>query len=193
MPKSSSWRELLKNIVTDNAERERIANEIGVRPITLTRWVSGESNPRPHNLRQLLHALPKQHRDALAELLEEEHFDLSASSTNDRPDEIEYKLIRQVLEARATTPSNLLSWTICRKVFQHALRRLDPERIGMAITLVQCMPPSSDGKIHSLRESIGLGTPPWQGDLELQAIFLGAESLAGYMRKDRLDIEFPPH
>ena len=51
----------------------------------------------------------------------------------------------------------------------------------MAITLVQCMPASSEGKIRSLRESMGLGTPPWPGDLERQAIFLGAESLAGYV------------
>src|SRR5204863_62361 len=63
----------------------------------------------------------------------------------------------------------------------HALRRLDPERIGMAMRVVLCMPPGSDGKIHSLRESVGQGTPPWRADLEQEAIFLGAESLAGYV------------
>jgi GAF domain-containing protein len=30
-----------------------------------------------------------------------------------------------------------------------------------------------------LRESIGIGTPPWSGNLEQKAMFLGAESLAG--------------
>ena len=38
-----------------------------------------------------------------------------------------------------------------------------------------------DAKIRSLRESLGQGTPPWQADLEQQATFLGAESLAGYV------------
>ena len=36
-------------------------------------------------------------------------------------------------------------------------------------------------KIRSLRESLGQGTSPWQADLEQQAMFLGAESLAGYV------------
>lgn len=181
MPKPSSWRDLLKDIINDHAERERIANEVGVRSITLARWASGESNPRPSNLRQLLHALPRQQRDLFAELLEEEPFDLFDPLINEPPDEIDYNFIRQVLEMRATTSDTLLFWTLCRKVLQQALRQLDHERIGMAITLVQCMPPSHAGKIHSLRESMGLGTPPWQGDLEQQAMFLGAESLAGHV------------
>ncbi len=181
MRRPSSWRELLKSIISDPAERERIANEIGVRSITLTRWITNESTPRPHNLRQLLHALPKQHRDLLTSLLEEEHIDLTDTVVSEPSDEIDYQFIRQVFEARATTPRSLLFWTLCRKVLQHALRRLDPERIGMAITVVQCMPFSAEGKVRSLRERMGLGTPPWAGDLEHQAIFLGAESLAGYV------------
>jgi GAF domain-containing protein len=182
LEKPSSWRDLLKSIISDHAERERIANEIGVRSITLTRWTTGESTPRPHNLRQLLHTFPKQHRDLLLILIEEEEqIDLTDTVPSEPPDEIDYQFIRQVFEARATTPSGLLFWTLCRKVLQHALRRLDPERIGMAITVVLCMPASSEGKVRSLRESMGLGTPPWPGDLEDQAMFLGAESLAGYV------------
>ena len=34
-------------------------------------------------------------------------------------------------------------------------------------------------KVRSLRESVGLGTPPWGGNLEQRAMFLAAESLAG--------------
>src|SRR5213082_658590 len=92
------------------AERERIANEIGVRSITLTRWITGESTPRPHNLRQLLHALPKQHRDLLSSLLGEEHIDLTDTVASEPLDEIDYQFIRQVFETRATTSSNLLFW-----------------------------------------------------------------------------------
>ena len=51
-------------------------------------------------------------------------------------------------------------------------KQLDPERIGMSISVVRCMPPKN-GKIRSLRESEGLGTPPWGGDLEERALLLG--------------------
>ena len=181
MADTPSWRDLLRDIINEPNERDRIASAIGVRPITLTRWVNGESKPRPRNISQLLQALPQQQRDRLRELLNEEYIEVFDLSTSDQSDEIEYKFVMQVLELRATTSDNLLFWTLCRKVLLQALRRLDPERIGMAITLVQCMPLSSNGKVHSLRESMGVGTSPWQDDLEQQSIFLGAESLAGYV------------
>ena len=65
------WRALLGDIINNVAERDRIANEIGVHPVTLTRWVSGDSSPRSHNLRQLLRALPKPQREEFLSSLEE--------------------------------------------------------------------------------------------------------------------------
>jgi hypothetical protein len=53
MQELASWRELLGKIIADSHERQRIANMLGVNPITLTRWVNNESKPRPQNLRQL--------------------------------------------------------------------------------------------------------------------------------------------
>ncbi len=64
-------------------------------------------------------------------------------------------------------------------VIRTALGQLDPNRFGMAITIAQCMP-SRDGKVRSLRERMGQGTPPWRANLENEPLFLGAESLAGY-------------
>ncbi len=176
-----SWRDLLKDIISDLAARDRLASLVGVHPMTLTRWVTSESHPRPQNLRQLLSALPYEQRTRMAGLLEEEYLDLSESSKSDSLDQIEYSFVMQVLELRASTSDVVLLWALCHQVFQHALRRLDPERIGMAIRVVLCMPPVSDGNIHSLRESVGQGTPPWEADLEHEAILLGAESLAGYV------------
>ena len=63
MQKPSSWRELLASIISNPAERERIAAEVGVSPITLTRWSNGESKPRPQNLHSLIKALPRQHQE----------------------------------------------------------------------------------------------------------------------------------
>lgn len=171
------WRELLGTIVSDPAERERIANEIGVHPSTLTRWVNGETSPRQHNLRQLFYALPKHQRNQFAHLLPEgfgEEEELTAH-------EIPYSFIMDVLETRANTTDQLRCWTIRRAVLQQALKHLDPERVGLAITVVRCMPEREDGKVRSLREFEGLGTPPWGGDLEDKALLLGAESLAGHV------------
>ena len=179
MSAPSSWRDLLKDIMRQPGASERIAGAMGVNVMTLRRWMSGETRPRPQNLHQLLQVLPDDQQRLLVELLEQEHMSISAPATAETFDRIEYPFIMQVLEMRASTSEQLLFWTMCHKVFQQALRQLDPERIGTAIRVVLCMPRASDGTIHSLRESVGLGTPPW-GDLEQEAIFLGAESLAGY-------------
>ena len=181
MVEQLSWREQLSKIIANPIERERIANEVGVRAGTLSRWVSGESLPRPHNLRQLLNALPKQQRDELLGTMEEELSDLADAALDDTFSEIAYKFIMEVFDARATISDTLRYWSISRLVLEQAIQQLDPEHVGMAITIVRCMPPAIDGKIHSLRESLGLGTPPWAGNLEQDALFLGAESLAGYV------------
>jgi len=53
----------------------------------------------------------------------------------------------------------------------------------MAITIARCMPPTPEHnqKIYTLKELAGRGTPPWKPDLESESIFLGAESLGGYV------------
>lgn len=183
MSDSLSWRDLLGQLISSPSERERIANEVGVRPITLSRWVTGESTPRPHNLQQLLQALPKQQQDEFLESLEQAFPDLIPAERPHSPEEIPFAFINEVLNTRAHIADHLRFWTISRQVLQHALRQLDPEPTGMAITVVRCMPPTHDGKIHSLHESVGLGTPPWEGDLEPRAVFLGAESLAAYVTR----------
>jgi hypothetical protein len=180
MTEPASWRELLNTIISNLGERERIANEIGVRPVTLTRWVSGASVPRPENLRQLVSALPQQYHAQFLALLEQDSLTVSPAAPVSQQ-EIAYTFIMEVFETRSNVSDMLRFWSISHLVLQQALRQLDPERVGIAITVVRCMPPRSDGKIHSLRESVGLGTPPWGGDLEPKALFLGAESLAGYV------------
>lgn len=180
MAEPYSWRDLLKELIRNPSERDRLAIEIGVRPITLTRWVTGESEPRQQNLHHLLQALPSEHRGRLLQLLKEDFPALAVPTTPTAATGLTAEFFRGVLETRANTPDVLRFWTISRQILQHALPQLDPDRIGMAITVVRCMPPSKDGKIHSLRESEGLGTPPWEGDFSSKTMFLGAESLAGY-------------
>src|SRR5579859_3895189 len=77
MDTSRAWRALLGKIIQDSQERQRIAAELGVHPVTLLRWVNAQSNPRAQNLHQLLNALP-QHRSVLTELIQKEFSDFRA-------------------------------------------------------------------------------------------------------------------
>ena len=101
------------------------------------------------------------------------------SLTEDLLNKIPSEFYIRVLRTRATIPQVLRFTSLCDLILQQALEQLDPNRIGMAVTVVRCMPPSTDKKIRSLRESVGRGTPPWDSNLDQQAILLGAESLAG--------------
>lgn len=181
MHESVTWRKLLGDIIEKPAERERIATKMGITSITLTRWINGQANPRPQRLQALLKAVPPQYQKELRELLGEE--DLSPfvlAVEENSPHEIPYKLIHEVLETRAHCPDPLRFWTISNQVLQHALRHLDIESAGISLSVVRCMPPASDGHIHSLREDLGLGTAPWASGLQPKALFLGADSLSGY-------------
>ncbi len=180
----SAWREFLGRCITDTQERQRIANELNVSPVTLTRWANGVSNPRPQNLRHLLYALPQQDVQLL-ELMSEEFPDLIDTLEDDQEKdaslEIPAELYAHVMLAYATTPRVQRFWALSNFILQQALGQLDPNQLGLAVTLVQCMPPSEQGLIRSLRERVGRGTPPWTINLEQQAILLGSESMAGFV------------
>lgn len=181
MYEAQTWRELLGQIISDAKERQRIADELSVRSITLNRWVSGESDPRIQNLRHLLDILP-QYREQFLDLIrgEEGLEDFTEKINQDTCGEIPAEFYTKVLLALATSALNLRFWSICNLVLQQAIGQLDPDRLGLAIWIVRCMPPSGPHKqVRSLRESVGLGTPPWSGNLEQRGMFLGAESLAG--------------
>src|ERR1700676_123561 len=174
-----SWRSLLKSIISDPQERTRLSEDLGIRAITLSRWANKETDPRPQNLRHLLAALP-QHREQMLDLIREESGfeEFSDAGIDDSSSEVPSTFYTSVFSARASTVDSMRYWSISNLILQQAIGQLDPDRLGMAIQVVRCMLPSqSDQKIHSLRESVGIGTPPWKGALEQRAMFLGAESL----------------
>ncbi|GCE12359.1 GAF domain-containing protein [Tengunoibacter tsumagoiensis] len=183
MQEARSWRELLGNISTDGREKQRIIEELKITPITLSRWISGESAPRPQNLRHLLSILPE-YRDELRSLLREEKGlkEYALSSMSEDMKTISSEFYTRVLLDRATTNENVRFWSTSHMILQQAISQLDTERKGMCLWIVCCMPPSGPhAKVRSLRECIGVGTAPWTGNIEQNAMFLGAESLAGYV------------
>lgn len=182
MQEPETWRDLLRGIISDPREKQRIAQELGIRPITLTRWINNESAPRPQNLRNLVNVIP-QHRDELIDLIrEEEGFEeFEYTKFEDASQEIPSLFYARVFNSRATTIESMRYWSVTNLILQQAIGQLDPDRQGMAIQVIRCMPPATAGhKVLSLREGVGVGVPPWGGELEQKAMFLGAESLCGY-------------
>jgi hypothetical protein len=176
-----SWSSVLQGIIKSTAERQRLAAALGVTNMTLTRWASGESKPHKNHLVHLVQTVHPNHRQELLAALERQYPDIHVWLTEDSSNQISAEFFAQVLNIRTTTTESLLFWRVCDVILKQALAQLDPSNLGMAIKLIQCMPPSPrDGKIHSLRERVGKGTPPWTADLEHDVLFLGLESLSGY-------------
>ncbi len=181
MHEARTWRELLASIIQDNTEKQRLLEQLRVSSITLTRWINGESEPRPQNIRALVKALPAYSEELIGLMRKEKDMvDLPKPFEEDLVKEIPSEFYARVLVGQATTSEHLHFWSMCQLIIQQALGQLDPDRHGMSLWIVRCMPPSGSAqKVRSLRESIGQGTPPWPGNLEQSAMFLGAESLSG--------------
>ena len=179
----STWRALLGNVLHNPQERESLAARIGVETITLQRWVSGVSKPREIALHNLLNALTPEQYALFAPLIFAEFPNLVQENPEIKQARLALpaEFYARVLEALAYTPMPIGRQAVQDLIFQQVLEQIDPERLGISINLVCCIPPRSGQKVHSLRDTGGLGTPPWRHDLEKKTMFLGAESLVGHM------------
>ncbi|MBX5458018.1 MAG: GAF domain-containing protein [Thermogemmatispora sp.] len=179
-----TWQELLSQLIRDIQLERRLAQEMGVQPITLRRWARGIVQPREDNLRRLLKAVPREVYPELMRLLANDFPKLLEQSTETSAPAVlpapPVELYVRALSMYTTTPPSLYPEALYDLLLQQMLRQLDPEQRGLAVTVARCMPPPAPGgKVRSLREIVGRGNPPWPRDLSQQAIFLGAESLAG--------------
>ncbi len=88
-------------------------------------------------------------------------------------------LYYDVLHLLCTITEERRFWSICPAVLHDACKRLDPCRLGMRLSIVQCTAPAYGNTVRCLQERVALGTPPWSEQLERPGRFFGAESLAG--------------
>jgi transposase-like protein len=183
MRQLQSWREVLGSNIEILEERQRIAREIGVNPVTLVRWVKQDSTPRPHHLQRLVSVLPQQ-REVLISLIEQEFPGFKRQVQNGMQErtlqEIPLEFFTRMMHTQAMIPRALRFTSLCDLILGQILHHFDPSRFGLAVIVATCMPPSQGQRVRSLRERIGRGTPPWENYLEQQAVLLGIESLAGY-------------
>jgi transcriptional regulator with XRE-family HTH domain len=176
-----NWRELLGQEIKSSQEKQRLAREVGVSPVTLKRWVAGESQPRDENIYRLARALRHDLAPLFGNLVQEEFpsFRREELIQSQVEPEIPPEVYAEVMRLHSQTPSVLARDTLYEIIFKHALAQLDPERAGMSLVLVGCMPPLNGQMVRSLRQLRGMGTPPWEKDLSRRTIFLGSESVAG--------------
>lgn len=185
---SKTWREMLGEIIQEPKERGRLSAHLGVNPTTLMRWAANTSNPRMHEIRALLSVLPDK-QPLLRELLGADAAELAGTAAllagisrqpgaGVRDLVIPTNFYAETLRASRDAPQRF--WTISSLILSQMLAQLDPQRLGIEIVIAQCMP-ARDGKVRSLRDRVGLGTPPWPGYLEEKTLFMGAESLGGYV------------
>lgn len=184
MQELSSWRILLGQLIHDPQERNRIANELGINPATLVRWAHNETNPRPYNLIQLLKVLSPTNRQKMQEAIAEEFPDFSIQDDEEILVETSVDIpsgtYASVLHTYATAPKRQRFWLVSNLILQEALRQLDPNLLGMTISIAQCVKPREGNKVRSLREHVGRGTHPWKATMKHEVAYLGIDSLAGY-------------
>ena len=170
------------------AERRRLATALGLSEMTLVRWANEGILPQRSQITRLVQVVQQQYRQELIESLETGPYPNIQLWLKEGPSEhISTEFFTHILSLRTTTTESLRFWQMSEAILSQVLEQLDPNREGMSITLVQCMPPSNihDGKIRSLREVAGKGTLPWDSDLTHLSLFLGMESLAGYVVEAR--------
>lgn len=177
----ATWQELLGQLIKNSQEKQRLAREASVKPITLRRWVSGESQPREENIRRLARALSPDLSALFLSLIEKSFptFVRENLEHGRLVPEIPSEMYAQVLQLYAKTPRALARQKLYELIFERAIDHLDPDKLGMSITLICCVPPLPGKKIRSLRQVTGIGTPPWERNQERKTLFLGAESVAG--------------
>ncbi len=178
-----TWQEYLGRMIEDTQARERLAEAAHVRTVTLQRWAAGSSKPRDDNMRTLLKILPADDYAPFLRLVSLDFPNLLVedSSSEQVRHDLPSEFYARVFSALALTPLPMARQTVQDLLFRQALEQLDPERRGISISLVCCVPPRHGGQVRSLREIGGMGTPPWPPDLAQKTMFLGAESLVGHI------------
>lgn len=165
----------------DRDEIVRVAKELEVAENTIYRWMSGSTEPRQEYLRRLPDVLGEHRSDLVAAINQTFPGVLDGRSTS--ISEVSRDIYYRVASLAAQTEdASSLFWQVTQTIFDYALPHLDLNHRGIAITYANLMPVHDDG-VHSLREMIMRGTPPWPYSFESKA-YLGSTTLAGHAATD---------
>lgn len=170
-----SWRTLLEQAIHPTGERQRIARAVGINPVTLTRWVTGQSLPRLEKLRSLYTVVPSLQGPLLLDY-PDLFLDDEPTSSSDH-ESIPAAFYARIFSGYVQLPFHLRQHTLSTLLIQQVLVQLDPHERGMGVFLAQCVPPATPGDpIRSLRMTMGRATNAWSGAIAQSTCFFGAES-----------------
>jgi hypothetical protein len=183
---ATAWRAYLGEIIREPEQRRRLANELDVSEITLSRWASrelGAPRPHPNNLYRLIEHVAPQQRDKLIALLKQDFPDLQISTNENllHLKEVPAHFSSQVLHAfnMIALPEHRL-WAIGHMVLQQAVGQLDPDHHGIEASVVCCLSPRKGAvSIRSLYQALHAGTYVEMG--RAAPLLLGVETLPGYV------------
>lgn len=180
MPETQTWRTLFRTIISIPERRQVLAHELGVNPVTLTRWAENQATPRLSSLQRLLKLLPE-YQSLMLPLITQEFpsFTLKGTPEEAPEDSIPAAFYQQVVHMLVTLPDSRRVWETCRSILRQMVKQLDTDQTDIAVLLTQCVLPPAPNKVRSLRALMGAGKTPWGGNPEYQSAFLGIEMVAG--------------
>jgi hypothetical protein len=182
MQEFTTWYELLGYLVATPQARQRLANQLQVSPVTVTRWVNHTSHPRPAMLSAIINAFPEYRQEFLF-LFARDHLFLNQKEEEDASSQGEdtppAEFYRHLLSVYRQLAPSLRSVTIQQLILNDAIEFLDPQQFGIACALLLCLPPRGGNPVRSLYVAEGKGTNPWPQDLRQTCCLFGIESLAG--------------
>src|SRR5207248_7992492 len=113
-----------------------IAETLGVTPYTVTRWVTGESEPRIQNLKRLPEVFPS-YQQLFSDLIQAELIPdappLPLPPLDRLRPEVPAEFLSRILAAYATASGPFRAWLIRTLILQQAIEQLDPDLVGMEI------------------------------------------------------------
>jgi|SRR5579859_4468400 len=183
---AKSWRALLAELTETPSEKQRVAQELGIRTWTLSKWVTGKAAaPRPYTLKKVPDLFP-QHRSEMITLLRQEFPDLDFPQDTVKEHEEEPLIpipavyYERHLQSFAHNEPMMATWSIIHLSLIQLATLLDADRSGLTISVLPCTPPRTGSPVRSLYLFATNSTLEGGTTMVPRFInFFGAESLVG--------------
>lgn len=179
MEKTQSWRVLLKEQISSQQERRRIAQVLEVNAMTLVRWATGQSDPRQENLFALLETLPEKRQAMLASIKQEfpQFFIGNASITNDAV--IPSAFYDRILYTYAITLPLQRAFHLAGAIAQQIFTLFSTSIEDLAVVIAYCIQCDPKQPVRSLRRDIEYSSSNWERFSRGQMLLFGIESPLG--------------
>jgi transcriptional regulator with XRE-family HTH domain len=183
MNDTSCWRDVLATLIKERRAREHLAQQIGVNPVTLARWIQKDSHPRLESLTRLLSAVPAPYADPLRTSIAREFPTLvpSLSLPARKPaGELPASFYRQLFKLLSDYSVPIPYIAITDFVLTELIKLMNAEQEGLFVVVLQCLAPRQPPFVRSLVTTCRAATLNWPRDILQDVAFFGAESLVGY-------------